>query len=227
VLEFLWRNLPNLLIGFPGERPGGLLLTILLASASIVAGFGLALPLGSMGASRWWLVRRIADVYVAVFRGLPLLLLLLLVHQVASGRFGLDFSPLTSAGIALTLYAAAYFTEVIRAGLLAVPREMMESARTMGAGFNRQFLRIRLRYAVHKMMPALANETITVFKDSSVVVVLGVADLMTVARATLGSSVKNTVYWVPMYLLVGLMYASVALLVSRGAVRLQQPRITS
>lgn len=227
MLEFLWRNLPNLLIGFPGERPGGLLLTILLAFVSIVAGFGLALPLGSMGVSRWWLVRRMADAYVAVFRGLPLLLLLLLVHQVAGGRFGLDFSPLTSAGIALTLYAAAYFTEVIRAGLLAVPREMMESARTMGAGLDRLFIRIRLRYAVHKMMPALANETITVFKDSSVVVVLGVAELMTVARATLGSSVKNSIYWVPMYLLVGLMYASVALLVSRAAVRLQRPRIAS
>lgn len=224
MLDFLWRNLPNLLIGFPGERPGGLLLTVLLAFTSVVVAFGLALPLGAMGASRWWPMRRVADLYVAVFRGLPLLILLLLIHQIIGGRVGLNFSPLTSAGVALTLYAAAYFTEVVRAGLQAVPREMVESARTMGAGFGRLFVRVRLRYAVHKMIPALANEVITVFKDSSVVVVLGVGELMTVARATLGSNVQNSVYWIPMYLLVGLMYASVALLISRAACHLQQPR---
>jgi His/Glu/Gln/Arg/opine family amino acid ABC transporter permease subunit len=225
VLDFLWRNLPHLLIGFPGQRPGGLLLTLLLAGLSITLGFVLALPLGAIGASRWWLLRRLADAYVAVFRGLPLILLLLLVHQIAGGRLDLDFTPLMSAVIALTLYAAAYLTEVIRAGLLAVPREMTESARTMGAGINRLFFRVRMRYAVHTMLPALANEVITVFKDSSVVVVLGISDLMMVARAALGSSVNNSVYWISMYLLVGLVYAAVALLISRATARYQTKQI--
>jgi polar amino acid transport system permease protein len=97
----------------------------------------------------------------------------------------------------------------------------------MGAGLGRLYVRVRLRYAIHKMMPALANEIITVFKDSSVVVVLGVGELMTVARATLGSNVKNSVYWVPLYVLVGLMYAAVALLISQASVRWQRPKVVN
>lgn len=215
MVEFIWRNLPNLLLGFPGQRPGGLLLSILLSGAAIATGFGISLLIGAMGTSRWWLVRQAAGLYVYIFRGLPLLLLLLLVHQGVG--IALDFSPLHSAFLSLTLYTSAYQAEVIRAGLLSVPREMVESARSVGAGFWRVFFRVRLRYALHKMQPALTNEIISTFKDSSVVVVLGVSDLMTITRAVLGSNVKNTVYWLPMYLLVGLLYAIVALGVSRVA----------
>ena len=79
-----------------------------------------------------------------------------------------------------------------------------------------------LRYALRVMLPAIIGEVITLFKDSSVLLVLGVADLMTTARAALGSDVRNAVYWVPMYLTVGLMYAAVALLISRLAARWEQ-----
>ncbi len=217
--EFLWKNLPNLLIGFPDQRPGGLALSLLLAGTAIGFGFGLALLVGMARTSPFWLLRQLAMLYVNIFRGLPLLLLLLLIHQFVGGRrFGLSFSPTTSALISLTLYTSAYQAEVIRAGLLAVPREMVESARSMGASVGRVFWVVRLRYALHVMLPALVNEVITLFKDSSVVVVLGVGDLMMVARAALGSNVKNAVYWIPMYLLVGGLYALVALVISRLAI---------
>lgn len=217
--EFLWKILPNLLVGLPGQRPGGLILSILISLGAVAIGFPIALIVGSAGASSRWLLRRLADIYVACFRGLPLLLLLLLIHQGLGGRsFGLTFSPIQSTMIALTLYVSAYQAEVVRAGLLAVPRELMESARVLGAGTLETFLRVRLRYTLQTMLPGFVNETITLFKDSSVVMVLGVGDLMMVARAQLGSTIRNSIYWVPTYILVGILYALVAFGLSRLAV---------
>ncbi len=224
-VDFLWRNLPNFLLGFPGQRPGGLLLSLWLAAIAITLGFIIAVWVGSLGASRWWILRRLAAAYVAIFRGLPLLLLLLVIHQVVGGkRTGLDFSPMTSSLVALTLYTSAYQAEVIRAGLMAVPIELVETARSMGSGSWRVFLRVRLRYALRLMLPALINEMITLFKDSSVLLILGVGELMTVARASLGSSVHNSVYWLPTYLFVGVLYALVALGISRLAAHWERKR---
>ncbi len=219
-LEFLWRLLPTLLVGFPGQRPGGLVLSVVLAAIAIALGFVVALIIGAMRVAGWRATRWLAAAYVEAFRGLPLLLLLFLIHQFIGGqRFGLDFSPLTSALIALTLYTSAYQAEIVRAGLAAVPQELADSARLMGAKPWQIFFLVRLRYALRVMLPAFTGQAISLFKDSSVVVVLGVGELMTVARSTLGSDVRNSVYWVPVYLAVGLLYALVALVVSRVAAR--------
>ncbi|MEK7326285.1 MAG: ABC transporter permease subunit [Chloroflexota bacterium] len=219
-LDFIQSILPNLLFGFPGQRPGGLTLSLLISALAIGCGFVIALGVGAGRASRATAARRLTAVYVGLFRGLPLLLLLLLVHQVIGGRrFGLDFSPMTSTLIALTLYTSTYQAEIVRAGLLAVPPELIDSARLMGANRWQIFLFVRLRYALRAMLPAFTGQAISLFKDSSVVVVLGVGELMTVARSALGSDVRNSIYWVPVYFTVGLMYAAVALIASRLAAR--------
>jgi len=221
--DFLWRAFPRLLIGFPGQRPGGLLLTLLLTLFAAVLGFAIAIGVGSARTSPSRLISGAAALYVNIFRGLPLLLLLLLIHQFIGGRrFGLDFSPVTSGLVSLTLYASAYLAEVVQSGLRAVPQQVIDSARLLGANSVQVFFMARLRYALRVMLPAIVGEVITLFKDSSVLLVLGVADLMTTARAALGSDVRNAVYWVPMYLTVGLMYAAVALLISRLAARWEQ-----
>jgi polar amino acid transport system permease protein len=219
-LDFIQSILPNLLFGFPGQRPGGLALSVIISALAIGCGFVIALGVGAGRASSAALARRLMAGYVGLFRGLPLLLLLLLVHQVIGGRrFGLDFSPMTSALIALTLYTSAYQAEIVRAGLMAVPPELIDSARLMGANRWQIFVFVRLRYALRVMLPAFTGQAISLFKDSSVVVVLGVGELLTVARSALGSDVRNSAYWVPVYLTVGLMYAAVALIVSRLAAR--------
>jgi His/Glu/Gln/Arg/opine family amino acid ABC transporter permease subunit len=219
-IDFLWGLLPDLLFGFAGQRPGGLSLSILLAMAALGLGFAVALVVGVGRVAPWRAGRWAAAAYVAVFRGLPLLLLLFLIHQFVGGRrFGLDFSPFTSALIALTLYTGAYQAEIVHAGLAAVPQELADSARLAGANRWQVFFFVRLRYALRVMLPAFSGQAISLFKDSSVVVVLGVAELMTVARSALGSDVKNSIYWIPVYLTVGLLYALVALTASRIAVR--------
>ena len=222
-LSFLLEKLPVLLFGFPGQRPGGLTLSLILAALAVAVGFGLAMPVSGAARSRWRALRWCAVAYVEVFRGLPLILLLALVHQGVGGvRFGLDWSPRTSAFAALVLYSSAYQAEILRAGLAAVPPELIESARLMGSRPRQAYLQIKLRYALRVMLPAFTGQAISLFKDTSVVVVIGVAELMTVARMALGADVTNAPYWVTLYSFVGLLYFAIAFALSRLSRRWEQ-----
>jgi general L-amino acid transport system permease protein len=223
-IAFLLDNLPNLLIGFPGQRPGGLLMSVLLAVLAVNFGFLIAVGIGRGHESRLRPLRWLCHLYVQVLRGLPLILLLLLVHQVFghARRQGVIVTAQTSALIALTLYSSAYQAEIVRAGLQAVPQPLVESARSMGSTPLQTYRLVRLRYALRVMLPAFTGQAISLFKDTSVVVIIGVADLMTVARTILGGDVGNVPYWVGLYLVVGCLYFAVAFSLSRLALRLEQ-----
>jgi general L-amino acid transport system permease protein len=218
-IAFLLNNIPNLLIGFPGHRPGGLLMSVLLAAVAIGLGFLLAILIAAGHESRHRPVRLIAHLYVQVFRGIPLILLLLIMHQMLRyGRpLGLSSNPLLSALVTLTLYSSAYQAQIVRAGLSSVPQRLVDAARLMGSDQGQIYRLIKLRYTLHVMLPAFTGQAISLFKDTSVVVILGVAELMTVARITLGGNVGNAPFWVGLYLMVGLFYFLVAFTLSRLA----------
>ncbi len=218
-LEFLGDNLANLLFGFPGHRPGGLVMSVLLALVGVGAGLTLAVGLGSALDSRFRSVRMLAGGYVHVFRGIPLVLLILLVHQVAgNGRVpGLVTTPLGSAFVALALYSSAYQADIIRTGLRSVPVGMVDWARLMGGSRWAVYRLVKLPYSLRVMQPALAGQGISLFKDTSVVIIIGVADLTTTARIALGADVGNAPFWVATYLAVGLLYFAVAFGISRLA----------
>lgn len=220
-IDFFFSNLPNLLIGFPNYRPGGLLLSVSLAATAILLGFIIAVAVGFAQRSPRPIIRQGATLYAALLRSIPLILLVLLVHTLlGSGRrLGIYGSPLVSALIALSLYSSAYQAEIVRAGLDAVPGRLVESARMLGSSRGQAYRLIELRYALHIMKPALTGQAISLFKDSSVVVIIGVAELMTVARIVLGNDVANAPYWVALYSGVGLLYFIVAFSVSRLAIR--------
>jgi His/Glu/Gln/Arg/opine family amino acid ABC transporter permease subunit len=224
-LDFLLRNIPNLLFGFPGQRPGGLVLSLLLAVLAIGIGFLLAMAVAAGRESRYRPLRWLARTYVEVFRGIPLILLLLLVYQIIGGsRFGLNMSPRLSAVVTLALYSSAYQTEILRAGLRAVPSQLVDSARLMGSTPWQLYRLIRLRYAFRVMLPAFTGQAISLFKDTSVVIIIGVSELMTVARAALGSDIRNTPYWVSLYILVGGLYFALAFSLSLFARRWETKR---
>jgi His/Glu/Gln/Arg/opine family amino acid ABC transporter permease subunit len=220
-IEFLLLNLPRLLFGFPGYRPGGLFMSVLLAAAAIGFGFAIALFVSTAYESRYKPLNWGAYLYIQIFRGLPVILLLLLVHQLL-GIGPANPSPRFSALLALTLYSSAYQSEIVRAGLKAVPNQLVESARLLGSSPAQAFLMIKLRYAARVMLPAFAGQAISLFKDTSVVIIIGVADLMTLARITLGSDVGNAPYWVSVYLVVGALYFCVAFSLSQLAQRWEQ-----
>ncbi|MEM7536600.1 MAG: amino acid ABC transporter permease [Chloroflexota bacterium] len=219
-LQFIVTNLPHLLLGYPNQRPGGLLLSLLMAVVAIGLGFVLGGIVGNVYTSRWRVLQWFCRIYVELLRGLPLLLLLLIVYQVVGGRrFGLNLSPLAAAMISLTLYSSAYQAEIIRAGLQSVPEDLRESARVLGSSPWQTYWLIRLRYALRVMLPALVGQAISLFKDTSVVLIIGVADIMMVARIALGSDVTNAPHWVPLYMTVGFLYFCVAFSLSQLARR--------
>ena len=216
-LQFLWDQLPNLLWGFPNHRPGGLVLSILLSTGAVVAGLGLAIGLGFAAHSRFRLVRFLVGRLLWVIRGIPLLVLLVLLFQIlGTGMvFGIEFSAFWTAATTLTLYAAAYQADMIRAGIAAVPEQLLDDARVIGAGRLTVAATVTLPHCLRTMRPALVTQAVTVFKDSSVVVVLGVSDLTTNARIALGGDVRNAPYWVATYLAVGGLYWAVAFALGR------------
>ncbi len=201
-------------------------MSILLALVAVSVGFLLAVLIGTAQESRFRVLHLLAGSYVQVFRGIPLILLLLLVHQIFGygRRLGLPLTPLVSAVTALVLYSSAYQAEIVKAGLQAVPARLVESARLLGSNKRQTYRLIKLRYALFVMMPAFTGQAISLFKDTSVVVILGVAELMTVARIVLGSDVANAPHWVSLFILVGFFYFVVALFFSRLAQRWEKGR---
>lgn len=228
-LQFLWDQLPNLLWGFPSQRPGGLLMSVLLSAASLTVGFVVAIVVSIGHHAQSKVIRWVARRYVWLIRGIPLLVLLVLLHQLLNSGArdglawgllpGVSVSPLGSAFIALALYSSAYLCDVLTAGIQAMPQHYVDDARVLGASRTRVLRTVTLPYVLRVMRPALVTQAITVFKDSSVVVVLGVADLTTTARIALGSDVANAPYWVATYGLVGLLYFIVAFGLGRLATR--------
>jgi len=185
-------------------------------------GFGLGLVVALLVAAardaNSKILRTISLGYIHVMRGIPLILLLLLTHQILGGRtlFGLE-SPLFSALVTLTLYSGAYQGDIVAAGFRSVPTGVVEDARLLGCGRWKILSLVKLPYSLRVMQPALAGQAITLFKDSSVVVILGVVDLTTTARLALGSNVTNAPHWVAAYLTVGAIYFVVAFGLSRFA----------
>ena len=272
-IEFLWRQLPNLLWGFPASRPGGLALSILLSTGAIALGLVLATGLALVQHHRRALPRHLAirilrllgivllvllfvylrtsyfvgirfstfwsalatlTLYAAVYhpqrvaarivwalRGIPLIVLLVLMFQyLGTGFFfGIRFSAFWSAFTTLTLYAAAYQADIVYGGIAAVPQQLRDDAQVLGASRFTVARTVTMPYCLRTMRPALTTQAVTIFKDSSVVVVLGVTDLTTNARIALGGNVNNAPFWVATYLLVGLLYWCVAFGIARFAER--------
>ena len=165
-----WNGLPILLI----------LSTIALA---------LALPLGVLLAlaryqTRYASLRRAAGCYVEIMRGLPMVTLLFIGVFVLPLTLpkGYSINPISSVLIALVFFHAAYFAEDVRSGLLATPHEQQEAAVSLGLGFWQSARLVLLPQAFERSMPAIVNSAIGAYKDTSLIIVLGMHDLNATAR---------------------------------------------
>ncbi len=148
----------------------------------------LAIPLGILLAfcrvSSFKLLRDVVAAYVYVLRGTPLMLQLLFVY------FGLPFIPVIgvrlddfpAAVLAFVLNYGAYFCEIFRAGLQAIPKGQFEAAKTLGMNYAQTMRRIILPQVFKIILPPVSNETITLVKDTSLIYVLAMNDLLRTTR---------------------------------------------
>lgn len=145
----------------------------------------LSLPLGlilSMGrASRFKVLQSIIAFYVWVMRGTPLMLQLLFFYF-ALPAVGIRFDDFTAAMIAFVLNYAAYFCEIFRSGIQAIPKGQYEAAHTLGMNYVKTMRRIIMPQVFRIILPPVSNETITLVKDTSLVYVLAMNDLMRTTR---------------------------------------------
>lgn len=163
--------------------------TILLAFVGVLAGAVLGTVLALMKLSKTKVFKWLSIVYIEYVRGTPLLVQIFLVYF-GSAALNLNINALTAGCLALALNSGAYVAEIIRAGINAVNKGQLEAARSLGMNQGEAMKFIILPQAIKNILPALANEFVTVIKESSVVSVIGVSELMFQAGVVQGASFK-------------------------------------
>jgi general L-amino acid transport system permease protein len=200
----------------PSEFWGGLPLTFVLSTVGFVAAFPLAVALALGRRSRMPVIRTLSVAYIELVRGVPLITFLFM----AAVMFPL-FVPrelggdkLTRATIAFVLVIAAYLAEVIRAGLQSVPDGQYEAAASLGLSFWPATILIALPQALRITIPALVSTFIAFFKDTSLVAIIGLFDLLGAARAVIVDP-KWAGFGVEVYLFVAIIYFAFCYAMSR------------
>ncbi|WP_424183520.1 amino acid ABC transporter permease [Actinokineospora sp. G85] len=156
--------------------------TVIYTLSAYVVGFVIGLVVALMRLSSIAVYRAVALVYIEVFRGLPALVVFLIFGfglPVAFPGLVFPFEQYGTVAVALGLVAAAYMAETFRAGIQAVPKGQMEAARSLGMPYTRAMRSIVVPQALRVVIPPLTNELILLFKDSSLVFVLGVTAFTT------------------------------------------------
>ncbi|SFC65722.1 amino acid ABC transporter membrane protein 2, PAAT family [Polaromonas sp. OV174] len=192
----------------PTDRWGGLPLTILLSTLSIVMAFPIALVVALGRRSNLPAIRVFCTIYVELIRGVPLISVLFM----ASFMFplfmpeGMTIDVLLRVLVGITLFSAAYLAEVIRGGLQAIPKGQIEAAATIGLSYWQTQRKIVLPQALAMVVPNIVNSFISIFKDTSLVSIVSLYEL----TGALDMAINADADWKPFklqgYLFIALIY---------------------
>jgi polar amino acid transport system substrate-binding protein len=188
----------------------GTWITLLLAAIAVLMGSVLGTVLALMKLSKNWVLKVIANIYIEFVRGTPLLVQVFIVFF-GSQVFGLGLDAFASGALAMGLNSGAYVAEIIRSGINAVDAGQTEAARSLGFSEAKTMKKVVLPQAVKKILPALGNEFVTIIKESSVISVVGVGELMFQAGVVQGASFQP---FFPL-LIVSLIYFTLTFSLSR------------
>ncbi|MCR5724209.1 MAG: amino acid ABC transporter permease [Treponema sp.] len=142
----------------------------------------LGLPIAAACMSRFKPLALASHVFMLIIRGTPLMLQLIFVYFAPYHIFGVSYDRFTAAIIALSVNYAAYFAEIYRGGIQSIPRGQYEAAKMLGYTRSQTFFRIVLPQVFKQIIPATGNEVITLVKDTALVQVIGVTELLRVAQ---------------------------------------------
>jgi general L-amino acid transport system permease protein len=171
----------------PTSRWGGLFLTLVVAGSSMAA----ALPIGILLAlgrrSELPIVKAVSSVFIEFWRGVPHITVLFMASVMLPLFLpqGVSIDKLLRALIGIAIFAGAYMAEVIRGGLQGVPNGQYEAARALGLGYWSQMRLIILPQALRMVIPGIVNVFIALFKDTSLVLIIGLFDLLGIVQAAL------------------------------------------
>ncbi|BEP62205.1 amino acid ABC transporter permease [Variovorax sp. V213] len=188
-------------------RWGGLPLTLILSTFGIAFAFPIGILLALGRRSRMPAIKAMCVAYIELIRGVPLISLLFM-SSVMLPLFlpeGFSIDKLLRAQLAIIFFAAAYVAEIVRGGLQAIPKGQYEGAESIGLSYWQQTRKIVLPQALKVVIPPLVSTFIALFKDTSLVVIIGIFDLTQAAKAALADPAW-TGFGVEAYLFIGLIY---------------------
>lgn len=180
----------------------GIWVTLTVVLGALAMGLGIGLVLAVVQVYGSGAIRRLADIYVWFFRGIPLLVLLFLFYFGLLASLQIEVSPFIVSVVVLGLISSAYQSQILRGAILALPDGQMKAARAVGMSDTQAIASIVLPQALRLAIPGWTNEYTIIMKDSAVTYALGVAELM--ARTHHVASRTYQHFW--LYLLVGFIY---------------------
>ena len=171
-------------ISLLGPMSAGALVTLKLFFITLVLSIPLGLALALMRISSIKPLSSAVGAYIWLMRGTPLMLQMLFIYYALPfvPGIGIRLPDFPAAIVAFALNYAAYFAEIFRAGIQSVDRGQYEAAKVLGMGYGQTMRRIVLPQTVRSILPPMSNETITLVKDTSLIYVLALNDLLRAAR---------------------------------------------
>lgn len=176
-------------------------MTILVSALGLLIGFVIAVAVASASLSRSPALRRFGNLYVFVFRGVPLLVQLMLAYYFLP-TLGINVPPLVAAVTAISLCEGAYLGEILRGGFLGIPHGQLEATQLLGFSRFDSLTRIEVPQVLKFTTPSLVNEMILLVKASSLISVVGVAEITRTAQNIAASTFQP----LETYVAAGLMY---------------------
>lgn len=204
---------------YPDGPLGGLALTVLLSGAALVLAMPLGLVLGVARVSPWRALRWPVAALIQVVRGLPLLLVVFWVYFFLPAVTGVKTGQATTMLMVLVLFDGIYLAEIVAAGVKALPRGQMESARSLGLSYVQSLRRVVLPQTLRHGLPSLVSQLVSTIKATSLGYIIGLSELSFVATQI------NTIVFtqsVEVYLLCALSYFVLCFGLSRLAFLLER-----
>ncbi len=177
----------------------GVACTVSLSVFTVVFGFILALCLALMRMSRVGILKGFATIYIEIFRATPMLVQLFVVYYVLFGKISIPpvmlfgfirFERFLPGVVALSLNSGAYLSEIIRSGIQSIDGGQTEASRSLGLSKAQTMRYVVLPQAIKNILPAVANEFVTIIKESSICYTIGVQDIMYAVSATKGATYR-------------------------------------
>ena len=180
----------------------GLWMTIELTLVSLLIAAVLGLLFGLLSVSRTTFLRGISRVYIDIIRGTPLIVQVFFIYFGIPSALNMRLDAFIAGVIALSLNAVAYTAEIVRGGIQSIDKGQMEAARSLGLPYTMAMRRVVLPQAIKTMIPAIVNQCIITLKDSSLVSVIGLAELTQTGRLIIANNFESLKMWI----IIGVMY---------------------
>lgn len=191
--EALFQNIDNLGAGF--------FRTLQVAILALIVSLIVGMFVGILSTAQNWVPRSVARVYVEIFQNIPLVIQIFFMYN-GLAMAGIVLSEFTIGVVGVGLYHGAYVGEVVRAGILSMPKGQHEAAYSQGFNYAQTMRYIILPQMVKSILPPLTNQAVNLIKNTSVLAIIAGADLMYAADSYASSSLN----YGPAYVLAGLLY---------------------